>query len=323
MIDMIKSLGEKVLKGKMLTFEEALSLGKVSSKEEFDTLFDYADRIRRHFAGNQADLCTIMNVKSGKCSEDCKYCAQSSHYNTGVQEYELLPYEEILERAKFNEEKGVHRFSLVSSGKGIDKNDFPKLLNIYEKLVKDTEIDICASHGLLTKEEALELVKRGVKRYHHNVEIVGNKYKDICTTHTYQDRLDTIRNAQDAGMQVCCGGILGLGESFEDRIRMIFEIREIKADSVPVNVLNPISGTPMEGNEILKDMEILKTMAIFRFVYPETEIRFAGGRMAIKGKSLMGFKGGVNGALTGDFLTTTGTNIEEDINTLKEAGFEL
>lgn len=325
MKEYMQFIGEKVLDGAELSFEEAVKLGEVPSKdcEEMNLLLYYANEVRKKYVGNKASLCSIMNVKSGRCSEDCKYCAQSSHYKTGVEEYDLLSYDQIHALAQQNERKGVHRFSLVSSGRGLDDKELNKYINIYEKLTNDRQISICASHGFITYEQALELKKAGVKGYHHNIEITKDKYETICTTHTYEERVETIKNAKKAGLSVCCGGILGLGETFEDRIKMIFEIKEIGADSVPLNVLNPVQNTPLEENEVVGDWEILKTFAIYRLVYKEAEIRYAGGRKAILGKSKIGFLGGVNGALTGDFLTTTGTDIEQDKNMLIEIGYEL
>ncbi|TYQ15836.1 UNVERIFIED_CONTAM: biotin synthase [Acetivibrio alkalicellulosi] len=323
MKEFILKLKEKVLEGKSITFDEALKLTKIdeSNIETLNVLFECANEIRKKFAGNKADLCTIVNAKSGKCSEDCKYCAQSAHHNTGVVEYDLLEYDSILQKALEAQNHGAHRFSLVTSGKGIDNDEeLEKLAIIYEKLSNDTNLKLCASHGIITYNQAKRLRSAGVSMYHHNVETSSSHYKKICTSHTYEDRIKTIENVKKAGLEVCCGGIIGLDENFEERIKMAFEIKSLGVKSVPVNVLNPIKGTPFESLTVLPPMEILKTIAILRFILPDSYIRYAGGRMALKDKQAIGFMAGVNAALTGNYLTTTGSDAEVDKIMIKDAG---
>ncbi|MCT4595739.1 MAG: biotin synthase BioB [Anaeromicrobium sp.] len=322
MRDFILGLKEMILDGGEITREEALKLANIQDEETCTVLFESANEIRENLVGDRVDLCTIMNVKSGKCSEDCRYCAQSSHYKTGVETYSLLDSDKIIERAKEMESEGVDRFSLVSSGRDI-KEDLEGLLEIYDKLVGSTDLHICASHGILKEEDAKKLKEKGVIRYHHNLETSREYYKEICTTHTYEDRIETIKNVQKTGMEVCCGGIFGMGESQEDRIDMAFEIKNLGIKSVPINILNPVKGTPMEENYILLPVEILKIIALYRFILPDATIRYAGGRKALGEKDKDGFLSGVNGALTGNYLTTTGKNVSEDIEMIKSVGLKL
>lgn len=321
----IIKLKNKVLDGKEINYEEALSLISLdtNNKNILDILLKSANEIREDFMGRRVDLCTIMNAKSGKCSEDCKFCAQSSHYKTGVDEYSLLEYNEILRRAKEMESKGVHRFSLVTSGKGMTGKEFNDILNIYEGLRENTNLKLCASLGIIDYEQAKKLKLVGVTTYHHNVETSKDNFDNICTTHTYQDRIRTIKEAKRAGLDVCVGGIIGMNESKEQRLQMAFEIRELNVKSIPINILNPIKNTPMEDYDILEPMEILKTTAVFRFIIPNVYIRYAGGRLSLKGYDKIGFNGGVNSAIVGDYLTTVGNGIENDKKMIIEQGLEL
>lgn len=321
----IIKLKNKVLREKEISYEEALNLISLdtNNKNDFDILLKSANEIRECFMGRKADLCTIMNAKSGKCSEDCKFCAQSSHYKTGVEEYSLLDYNEILNRAKEMESKGVHRFSLVTSGKGMSGKEFNNILNIYEGLRENTNLKLCASLGIIDYEQAKMLKSAGVTTYHHNVETCRDNFHNICTTHTYKDRIKTIKDAKKAGLDVCVGGIIGMNESEEQRLKMAFEIRELNVKSFPINILNPIKNTPMENYDVLEPMKILKTTAVFRFIIPNVYIRYAGGRLSLKGYDKVGFNGGVNSAIVGDYLTTVGSGIENDKKMIIEQGFEL
>ncbi|CZR95597.1 Biotin synthase [Clostridioides difficile] len=321
----IIKLKNKVLDGKEINYDEALSLISLdtNNKNILDILLKSANEIREAFMGRRVDLCTIMNAKSGKCSEDCKFCAQSSHYKTGVDEYSLLEYNEILRRAKEMESKGVHRFSLVTSGKGMTGKEFNDILNIYEGLRENTNLKLCASLGIIDYEQAKKLKLVGVTTYHHNVETSKDNFDNICTTHTYQDRIRTIKEAKRAGLDVCVGGIIGMNESKEQRLQMAFEIRELNVKSIPINILNPIKNTPMEDYDILEPMEILKTTAVFRFIIPNVYIRYAGGRLSLKEYDKIGFNGGVNSAIVGDYLTTVGNGIENDKKMIIEQGLEL
>jgi len=318
MKDFIKSSESRVLAGETISFEEIMKLVSVEEKDEIDELCRAADNIRRAFCGNEVDLCTIMNAKSGRCSEDCKFCAQSVHYKTNAAEYGLVPKEKVLSLAKENENEGVNRFSLVTSGRGISGNEFQKVLSIYENLKNEVKMGLCASLGILGYEELLQLKETGIKMYHHNLETSREYYGEVCSTHSYDDRIDTINAAKKAGMDVCSGGIIGLGESLEDRVKLAFKLRELEVKSIPINVLNPVEGTPLENAERLSQDQILKTFAIFRFVNPKAYIRLAGGRNMIDDFGRKCFKAGANATITGNYLTTSGNKICHDKNMINE-----
>lgn len=322
----IETLKNKVLEGYEVTREDAAKLLTLSieQEEELNALLEAANEIREKFCGNYFNLCTILNAKSGRCSENCKYCAQSAHFKTNAEVYPLVSKEKALEAAKEVEEEGAHRFSLVTSGRGLNgtEKELDQLEEIYQYLHEHTDIDLCASHGICSKEALQKLKDAGVKTYHHNLESSRRFYDSICTTHSFQDRVDTVKNAHEVGLQVCSGGIFGLGETEEDRIDMAFELRELGVHSVPINVLTPIEGTPFEHNEAIDPREILKDVAIFRFILPKVSIRYAGGRIKLGEYARKGFLGGVNSVLTGNFLTTTGNTIESDKKMIEELGYE-
>lgn len=308
----IKSLEEKVSVGQVISFEEAMKLAYLEVKEDIEELCNSANNVRELFCGNEVDLCSIMNAKSGRCTEDCKFCAQSSYYKTNVEVYELVSKEAALSLARENENEGVNRFSLVTSGRGTTGSDFEKILDLYEELNKEIKIDLCASLGILGYDQLLKLKEKGITMYHHNLETSREYYEKICTTHSYDERIDTINAAIRAGMLVCSGGIIGLGESFEDRIKLAFQLRDLGVKSIPVNVLNPIKGTPLENSESLSQVEILKTIAIFRLVNPKALIRLAGGRNLMNEFGKNCFMAGANATITGNYLTTSGNKICDD-----------
>lgn len=285
-------------------------------------LIEEANELRHQYFDNHFDLCSINNIKSGKCTEDCTFCAQSIHFKTESPTYDLMATEKALSLAKNLETQGVHKHSLVSSGKAVDASDLEPLVHIY-KALGSTSMRLCASHGLITTEQAAILKNVGVKRYHHNLETSENYYKEICTTHTYQDRIDTILNCKAAGLEVCSGGIWGLGESREDRIDMLLTLKDLDVNSVPINILTPIQGTPLENQPPIKAEEIMKTLAIYRIVLQDTEIRLAGGRILLEDHLEEVYKCGVNGILTGDYLTTTGFTVEKDKALLQSLGYEF
>lgn len=318
--NLLEKVTEKILAGGEISFAEAVSLAQIADLNE---LLPAADRIRNRFTGNKIDLCTIMNAKSGKCSENCKFCAQSGHYATKVCEYPLVNVEQALALAKENEAEGVHRFSLVTSGKVLSGKDFDKIIEIFKVLKQETKLQLCASLGCITYEQAVQLKEAGLSRYHHNVETSSDYYGKICDTHTYQDRIATIKNVFQAGLEVCCGGIIGLGEDLPQRIRMAFEIKALGANSIPVNILNPIPGTPLARMPKLPPEEILRSIAVFRLILPRATLRYAGGRSNLGEFQKTGFKAGINAMMVGNYLTTTGKKIAEDLAIIKELGFEV
>ncbi|HAR84535.1 MAG TPA: biotin synthase BioB [Clostridium sp.] len=319
----IKDLEIRILSGEYINFQEAMALTELKNNEEIEQLCLSANNIRKTFCGNKVDLCSIMNAKSGRCSEDCKFCAQSVHYNTNAEIYGLVSKEAALKVAKENESEGVNRFSLVTSGRGITSSDFEKVLDIYEKLNRELKMKLCASLGILEYDKLLKLKERGITMYHHNLETSREFYKEICTTHSYEERIDTIKAAQKAGIPVCSGGIIGLGESWVDRINLAFQLKELKIMSIPVNVLNPVKGTPLEDSKNLSQENILKTIAIFRFINPKALIRLAGGRNLIRDLGKECFNSGANATITGNYLTTSGNKICGDKKMISELKLEV
>lgn len=325
MKEFINILKDKVLNGYVINDEDIDKLLSISHEDEenWRVLLNAADEIREHFCGNNFNLCTILNAKSGHCSENCKYCAQSIHYKTNADVYPLVSKEKALNTAKEVEKEGAHRFSLVTSGRGLKGNekDLDKLQEIYKYLEKNTKLDLCASHGIATKEALQKLKDAGVKTYHHNLEASKDFYSEICTTHTYEDRVNTVKNAHEVGLNVCSGGIFGLGESELDRINMAKALRDLKVHSVPINILTPIPGTPLQDVDEIPTKMILKDIAIYRFIMPKIYLRLAGGRMKLGEYMELSLKSGVNAVLTGNYLTTTGNTMQSDKEMIKELGY--
>lgn len=282
-----------------------------------------ANQLRKEQCGDQFDLCTITNGKSGGCTEDCKYCAQSIHYGTGIDRYSMASEQKIIEEALHHDRQGVLRFSIVTSGKNLVDSEMETVVQTYKRLKEKTTLSLCASHGLLTKKQLLQLKEVGVTRYHCNLETSASFFPKICTTHTYEDKIAVIKDAIDVGLSVCSGGIIGMGETMEDRIDMVLTIRELGIQSVPVNILNPIPGTPFEDLRPISEEEILRTVAIFRHAIPQGFIRLAGGRGLLEDKGKQAFLSGANAAISGDMLTTSGIDTQRDLAMLKEIGYKV
>ncbi len=316
----LAELGEQILAGARLDLPTALALSETTELEE---LFFWADQIRASFRGAKVDLCTIMNAKSGQCSENCKFCAQSVHYQTGIKEYPLVTKEAALQMALEHQAAGVKRFSLVTSGKVLTGADFEQILEIFAALHEATTLRLCASLGCISLAQARALKQVGVERYHHNLESNREFYPMICDTHPYELRVATIKNAQAAGLEVCAGGIIGLGEQLSDRIKLAFELRELGVRSIPVNILQPIKGTPLAEQKILAPLESLKTFALLRWIIPDGEIRYAGGRASLGEEQKLGLRAGVNAVLVGNYLTTIGNQITADLELIRAAGLEV
>ncbi|MCD7981464.1 MAG: biotin synthase BioB [Clostridiales bacterium] len=310
-------LADEIIEGRRLTREDDLSGFVDCSLEE---LRRGADRIRAHFRGDRVDLCTIINGRSGHCSEDCKYCAQSGHNHTGIEEYEFLSTEQIVREALANERGGVDRFSIVTAGRCLSDSDFEKAIDAYRAMSRQCKLELCASHGLLTADQLRRLREAGVTGYHANIETSRRFFPYICTTHTYDDRIDTIRRAQEAGLRVCSGGIIGMGETWEDRLDMAVSLSELHVMSIPINALNPIPGTPLAGRERLEEKDILRTIAFFRYLNPEADIRLAAGRALLTESGKEAFSGGASATITGNMLTTTGSDICSDRRMLTAIG---
>ncbi len=316
----IKDVERKILSGLTCTYEDACELSRL---DDIEQLLESANNIRSAFCGDSFELCAIANVKCGECSENCKFCAQSAHYNTGIEIYPFQDQETVLNKAKENEKKGVHRFSIVTSGRTLSEDDFDKAVEIVTLIRRETTIKLCASLGIISYDRVVALKDAGITRYHHNLESCRDFFPNICTTHTYEERINTINNASKAGLDICSGGIIGLGESMIDRINLAFELKALKVPSVPINILTPIRGTPLESITPISPLESIKTMAIFRFILPSTSLRYAGGRIQLGEYQEKGLCGGINAALTGDYLSTLGSNVAYDVAMVARAGFIL
>ena len=314
----IQEYKEKVLNGDILSKEEAMILADAPR----DELGAAANDIREHFCGNNFDICTIINGKSGRCSENCKYCAQSAFYNTNIETYPLLSTKEILKQAKYNDERGVLRYSIVTSGKKLNDDEVDQACESIKAIRKETGIAVCVSFGLLNEKQFRKIKEAGATRIHNNLETSRNYFSNVCTTHSYNDKIAAIKSAQAAGLSVCSGGIVGLGETMEDRIDMVMTIRELGIRSIPVNVLNPIQGTPYENNKKLANEDVCQIAAIFRFLVPNASIRLSGGRGLLPDKGLKCFRSGANAAISGDMLTTSGITIEQDMQMLEQLGYK-
>lgn len=313
-----EQLKEKTLRGGELTREEALAL----SGEPLSALCAAADELRRHFCGNGFDLCTIVNGKCGRCSEDCKYCAQSARYPTHVEGYPLMEPDAMAREAERNARQGVLRFSIVTSGRRLPDAEVDKACQAVRAIRERAGIEVCVSMGLLDEAAFRKLKAAGASRAHCNLETSRGYFPSVCTTHTYSEKIETLKAARRAGLQICSGGIMGLGETMEDRLDMALTLRELGVRSVPVNFLNPIPGTPYERNTPLPDEEKLRVVALYRFLLPRASIRLAGGRglMADKGEGC--FRSGANAAISGDMLTTAGITVETDLRLLQKLGYK-
>ncbi len=286
-------------------------------------LFAAATRIREHFRGQQVDICSIVNAKSGACSEDCRFCAQSCHYPTGAQVYPLIEPGRMEEAAGEARRNGARRFCIVTSGRGIDDgSDLRKIAEGIER-VRALGLSPCATLGTLTKDQLRYLKDAGLHRYHHNIETSREFFPSICSTHTFDERVELLRGARDIGLSTCSGGILGMGESMRDRISMAFTLRELAVDSVPVNFLMPIAGTPLERTKPIAPLDALRALSLFRFILPDREIRVCGGRgNALGALHPLIFLAGADGFMIGNYLTRTGLDPRADLQMLRDLGLE-
>lgn len=316
----VKELRDRVLSGgASTTREEGLRLSTAPLEE----LCSSADAIRRHFCGDGFDLCSIVNAKSGRCSEDCKFCAQSGHYMTEVTEYPLLSVDELVESARRDASKGVLRFSFVTSGRKLTESDVSTLCEASRRVRSEVGVEVCGSLGLLSSDDYAALKASGMGRIHNNLETSRRFFPSICTTHTYDEKLAALRRAHEAGMSLCSGGIFGLGESWEDRVDMALDLRELGVRSVPINILNAVPGTPIASSGIAKltESDARRIVAVYRFLLPDASIRLAGGRGLLEDKGFRCFVSGANATITGDMLTTSGVAILTDVTGVRELGY--
>lgn len=320
MVDMIQ-LAEEIINGKRIKRGDDLSIFLDCDLKE---LGKGADMIRKHFVGDKIDLCAIINGRSGRCPEDCKYCAQSAHNHTDCEVYDFISEEKILEACKLHDKEGVHRFSIVTAGKALTGEEFDKAIHAYETMKKECNIDLCASMGFLTKEQLHRLHEAGVNSYHHNIETSKRNFPNICTTHTYEMKMETLKMVKEEGMYACSGGIIGMGETWEDRLDMAISLAEVGVDSIPINALMPIKGTPLEGLERISNEDIMRTIGFFRYINPEADIRLAAGRALMPEDGKEAFKAGASATITGNMLTTAAcATIRSDIEMIKSMGRKI
>jgi biotin synthase len=319
----IRKIGDKALGGKNVSMKDVLPLLGAKGPDILD-LAAVANRVREEFNGNKIDLCLLLNAKSGRCPEDCAFCAQSAHHKTEAPVYPLMDMNRIVEEAREAQRKGTGRFCLITSGRELNDKEFETILGALDRIRRETTLDLDCSLGTLSEERAESLKKVGVTRYNHNVETAESHFHKICSTHSFRDRVKTIEVLKELGFSICCGGIIGLGESPEQRLELAFSLRQLGIDCIPFNILNPRPGTPLEHSESIPPMEIIKTISLFRLVLPKGTIKIAGGREAnLRDLQSLALLAGANGLIVGNYLTTPGRNAEDDLTMIRDVGFQI
>ena len=319
--EFIDSCMKKVINGNSISFDEA---ERLISTNNVIKLAECANIITRKFNQQTVDVESLINAKSGNCPEDCSFCAQSTFYETGITKYPLLSDEVILEKAREAEKSGSASFCLVCAYREPSQKDFEKICNTIEKLRKQVNLDINVSLGFMTSERAKKLKSLGVKRYNHNLEASESFFSKICNTHDYSDRVNTARTVKEAGLELCCGGIIGMGESKKQRIELAFSLSALGPDEVPINILIPREGTPKElDNCAIDPVDIIRTIAVWRFIMPKTILKIAGGReVHFSDGGKLALQAGANGIITGGYLTTNGNEPNKDIQMIHEIGLD-
>jgi biotin synthase len=308
----------------LITFDEALALGELTSHDEIGDLVERAWAVRTERFANSTDLCSLVNAKSGGCSEDCGFCAQSRYAEADTPMHAMMDPEQILEHAKAAEAAGAHRFCMVTQGQGLSKRDFEKIVEGAKLVAEHTNLKRCASIGHISEARAKALADAGIQRVHHNVETARSYYDEVTTTVRYEGRMRTIDAVKNAGMETCVGGILNLGESPRQRVEMAFELAEINPTSVPINLLNPRTGTKFGDRELMDPWEVVKWIAIFRLILPDALFRLCGGRVENLGElQPLAVKAGLNGVMMGNFLTTLGAEPADDREMFTELGLDV
>jgi biotin synthase len=319
--ELIDNMIGTALKGESISYDQALQLESLTHKE-LDYLFIGTDRIRNHFKGQDVKICSIVNAKSGKCVEDCSFCAQSSSFQTDSPEYELMDVEEIVAAAKEAEAFGSNEFSIVASGTSLDdRKELDRVIEAIKRIKAETKLETCCSLGLMPMEHLKELKEAGLDRCHHNLETAKSHFDKIVSTHTYEDEVNAIQNAKAAGLQVCVGGIFGMGESFAQRAELAFSIRELGTQSFPINFLKPIEGTGLDHLEPMEQYEALRTISLLRLILPDIDLFVCGGREEVlTDQQEQLFSAGANGILGGNYLTTKGRDPKRDIEMIENLG---
>ncbi|MCR4568326.1 MAG: biotin synthase BioB [Pseudobutyrivibrio sp.] len=315
----LQKLTRRIIDGETITREEATALVDAPLEE----LCAGADELRRHFQGNQFDMCAILSVKGGRCSENCKFCAQSSRSSASVPTFDIRDRAYVVADAKARDGKGISRYCQVSSGRKLSKKEVAQICDNVRGLVEETSFAPCVSLGLLDREDLITLKEAGVKRVHNNIETSPKFFKEVCTSHTTDDKIKVMRLVHELGLELCSGGVFGVGETWEDRIDMAFTLAEIQPESVPINMLKAIKGTPLEERKILSKDEVRRIIAIFKYILPKSSIRFAAGRDVLDDTGIACFEGGSNATITGDMLTVKGISVEEDVRNIEKLGYVL
>jgi biotin synthase len=308
----------------LISFEEALALGELTTHEEIGELVERAWEVRTENFGDSTDMCSLVNAKSGGCAEDCGFCAQSRFAEADTPMHAMMEPEQILEHAKAAEAAGAHRFCMVTQGQGLSKRDFEKILKGARLVAEKTNLKRCASIGHMSADRAHKLKDAGIQRVHHNVESARSYYPEVSSTVRYEGRIRTIDAVKDAGLETCVGGILNLGESRRQRVEMAFELTEIDPTSVPINLLNPRTGTKFGDRAKMDPWEVVQWVAIFRLILPGALFRLCGGRVENLGDlAPLAVKAGLNGVMMGNFLTTLGVEPAEDREMFEQAGLNV
>ncbi|WP_224982369.1 biotin synthase BioB [Geomonas agri] len=316
----IAEIAERIIAGGSVTQEEAVRLSDAQGSELYD-LFRAASRVKEHFVGNEVHLCSIINAKSGRCAENCAFCAQSANHSTDAPVYPLVQEEQMVECAKTAETNGSACFGIITSGTTVKGQELEQILAALRRIRKETTILPSCSLGIIDEETALKLKEAGMDTYHHNLETAESFFPNICTTHEYREDVETVRAVKKAGVKVCSGGIFGMGESAAQRVEMAFTLKELDVDSVPMNFLNPIEGTRLEGARNITAQECLKTIAIYRLILPQKRITICGGREKnLRDLQSWIFFAGANGTMIGNYLTTAGRNVDTDLTMFSDLG---
>jgi biotin synthase len=323
MNERIAQLANEILKGKLIERDEIEYLFSLDGGSAEDLMY-WANRIREKFFGKRIKICSIVPGRLGGCSEDCKFCAQSSKYETAVGPAKYMSDEEILDAAKTAKKNGVNNFGIVYSGRTISEKELARLEKLIPKIKKEIGIDVCGGFGIINFDYAKRLANAGMSRYNHNLETSEKHFKNIVSRHDYQSRIDTVKAAKKAGLGLCTGGIFGVGENDSDRIDMALQIREIGVDTVNMNFLSPIKGTPLGDMPTMQPREILRLISLYRFIMPETDLKVAGGRVLnMRDVQSWIFYAGATSIISGEkYLTTAGRSVDEDVRMIRDLGFE-
>ena len=315
----LEEIKNRIINGGSITYYEATELVEAPLEE----LCAAADELRQHFQGDNFDMCAILSVKGGRCSENCKFCAQSSCSSADIPTFDVRGTEYVVSDAKNYDGIGVARYCQVSSGRRLSKKEVAQIAENIKGIVANTNLSPCVSLGLIDRED-LEMLKAvGLKRVHNNIETSPEYFGKICSSHTTDEKIKVMKLVHELGLELCSGGVFGVGETWKDRIDMAFALVDIQPESIPINMLKPIKGTPMENREMISEDELRRIIAIFKFILPKSSIRFAAGRDVIEDSGMACFKGGSNATITGNMLTVKGISVEQDLQTIESLGYKL